>query len=109
MKSWFLALVAFFVGLVAFALLRTVYRRRKTTSAAPFGWAKTFPFVWTEFQPLGQGEVCAKPYRQQSEDKIYHSRHCKWARMISRPIRFVSWQAAERVGYRPCTDCRPDL
>lgn len=109
MKGWVLAVVALVVGLVGLVLLRSVYRRRKTTSATPFSWAKTFAFLWPEFEPLRPGEVCAKPFRQQSEDKIYHGRQCKWARMISRPIRFASWQAAEGVGYRPCTTCRPDL
>ena len=109
MKSWLLAIAAFLVGLVTFALLRSVYRRRRATLATPFNWAKALSFWWPEVQPLGPGEVCAKPFGHRFESKIYHHGECEWARMISRPIRFASWHTAERAGLRPCRTCRPDL
>ena len=69
------------------------------------GCVFTLGFLWRRLRPLRPGEVYAKRYRLLN--KIYHAEGCRYGRMITRAIRFASWQEAEQAGYRACGICQP--
>lgn len=108
MKSWLLAILAAFVGVLALVLLYPMLRHRKTTPAAFLRSRLTPECLWPVSQPLAWGEVFAKRYRYSYEDKIYHVHRCEHGRKVAWAVRFASSQDAEQAGYRACWICRPD-